>query len=152
MQKITPFLWFDQNAEEAIQFYTSVFKSSKIVSTQRNPDGKLFTATVEIEGQRLMVLNGGPYFKLTEAFSLFVDCETQEEVGALWETMSEGGAKGQCGWLKDRFGLSWQIIPRTLMELLSDKDPARSKRVMDAMLKMTKIDIAALKEAHAAEG
>lgn len=152
MQKITPFLWFDQNAEEAIQFYTSVFKSSKIVSVQRGPDGKVFTATFEIEGQRFMVLNGGPYYKLTEAFSLFVDCETQEEVDALWETMSEGGSKGQCGWLKDRFGLSWQIIPRTLMELMSDKDPAKSKRVMDAMLKMTKIDIAALKEAHAAEG
>jgi predicted 3-demethylubiquinone-9 3-methyltransferase (glyoxalase superfamily) len=154
MGKITPFLWFDNNAEEAIEFYTSIFKNSRILDVSRYPEGApapagtVMTATVELEGQTLMLLNGGPHFKLTEAFSLMVSCETQEEVDELWEKLSAGGEESQCGWLKDKFGLSWQITPTALMELMGDPDPVKSRRVMEAMLKMKKIDIAAIQRAH----
>jgi predicted 3-demethylubiquinone-9 3-methyltransferase (glyoxalase superfamily) len=151
MQKITPFLWFDSNAEEAVNFYTGIFKNSKIVSMNRygeagpGPKGSVMTATFELEGQKFMALNGGPTFKFTEAISLFVDCQNQQEVDELWEKLSAGGQKSQCGWLKDKFGLSWQIIPKALGEMLSDKDPEKSKRTIEAMLKMTKIDMEVLK-------
>jgi predicted 3-demethylubiquinone-9 3-methyltransferase (glyoxalase superfamily) len=141
MQKITPFLWFDGNAEEAAKFYISVFKNSKIVSS--NPMLVDFT----LDDQEFMALNGGPKFKFTEAVSFFVSCKDQQEVDYYWEKLSAGGAKGQCGWLKDKFGLSWQIIPTALGELMSGPDPAKSQRVMQAMLKMTKIDIEGLKRA-----
>jgi predicted 3-demethylubiquinone-9 3-methyltransferase (glyoxalase superfamily) len=155
MPKITPFLWFDNNAEEAIQFYTSIFKNSKVGNVTRygdagpGPKGSVMTATFEIEGQSFMALNGGPHFKFTEAISLFVSVDTQQEVDALWDKLSAGGQKSQCGWLKDKFGLSWQIIPKALGELLGDKDPRKSQSVMKAMLQMDKIDIARLKEAYA---
>ena len=154
MQKITPFLWFDNQAEEAINLYVSVFKNSKILTVSRygeagpGPAGMVMTATFQLEGQEFMALNGGPDHKFTDAISLFVDCKTQEEVDELWEKLSEGGEQGPCGWLKDRFGLSWQIIPSILGELLGDPDPSRSQRVMKAMLQMSKIDIAGLKAAH----
>jgi predicted 3-demethylubiquinone-9 3-methyltransferase (glyoxalase superfamily) len=154
MQKITPFLWFDNNAEEALNFYTSIFKNSKIVSVSRYGEsgpgqaGRVMTATFTLNGQEFMALNGGPQFKFTEAISFFVNCETQEEVDELWEKLSEGGEKGQCGWLKDKFGVSWQIVPTALGELLGDKDPEKSKRVMEAMLQMHKIDIEKLKQAY----
>ncbi|MCB0299449.1 MAG: VOC family protein [Calditrichaeota bacterium] len=149
MQKITPFLWFDDNAEAAIQFYTSVFKNAKILNTKRTGDnGKLFTATIEIEGQQLMVLNGGPHFKMNPAISLFVDCKSQEEVNELWGKLSDGGEIMQCGWLTDKFGLTWQIIPSELGKLLNDPDPQKAQRVMDAMLKMKKIEISELKAAY----
>ncbi len=146
MQKITPFLWFNDNAEEALNFYTSVFKDSKIVNVRRwgkggpGPEGAVMTGTFEIEGQQFYVLNGGPMFKFTEAISLFVNCPTQEEVDFLWEKISEKGQKSQCGWLKDQFGLSWQIVPQVLGELMSDKDPAKVQRVVQAMMQMTKLD------------
>ena len=143
MQKITPSLWFDSKAEEAARFYVSLFKNSKIVDASR------MTVTFELDGQRLIALNGGPHYSLTPAISLFVNCETQQEVDELWEKLSEGGEKSRCGWLKDKYGLSWQIIPAALRELMGDKDPEKSKRVMQAMLKMSKIDIGALKRAHA---
>lgn len=155
MQKITPFLWFDDKAEEAMKFYTSIFKNSKIGSVTRygdagpGPKGTVMSATFELEGQKFMALNGGPLFKFTEAISFFVNCETQQEVDELWEKLSAGGEKSRCGWLKDKYGLSWQIIPSVLGELLGDKDPAKSKRVMKAMLQMDKIDIEGLKRAHA---
>jgi predicted 3-demethylubiquinone-9 3-methyltransferase (glyoxalase superfamily) len=155
MQKITPFLWFDGKAEEAMKFYTSIFKNSKIGSVSRygdagpGPKGTVMSATFELEGQKFMALNGGPQFKFTEAISFFVNCETQQEVDELWEKLSAGGQKSRCGWLKDKFGVSWQIIPTILGELLGDKDPAKSKRVMQAMLQMDKIDIEGLKRAHA---
>ncbi|MCB9070076.1 MAG: VOC family protein [Calditrichia bacterium] len=150
MQKITPFLWFDDNAEAAIQFYTSVFKNAKILNTKRTGDnGKLFTATIEIEGQQLMVLNGGPHFKMNPAISLFVDCKSQEEVNELWGKLSDGGEIMQCGWLTDKFGLTWQIIPSELGKLLNDPDPQKAQRVMDAMLKMKKIEISELRAAYA---
>ncbi|MCB0265242.1 MAG: VOC family protein [Calditrichaeota bacterium] len=149
MQKITPFLWFDDNAEAAIQFYTSVFKNAKILNTKRTGDnGKLFTATIEIEGQQLMVLNGGPHFKMNPAISLFVDCKSQEEVNELWGKLSDGGEIMQCGWLTDKFGLTWQIIPSELGKLLNDPDPQKAQRVMDAMLKMKKIEISELRAAY----
>ena len=154
MQKITPFLWFNDNAEEAMNFYVSIFKNSKILNLRRSgdagpgPKGKVFTGTFMLEGQRFMALNGGPEFRFTEAISLFVDCKTQEEVDELWEKLSEGGEKSQCGWLKDKFGLSWQIIPSALGEMLGDPDPARANRAMKAMMKMTKIDIEALRRAR----
>ena len=157
MQKITPFLWFDNHAEEAMNFYVSVFKNSKIVSVTRHgeggpgPKGTVMTGTFQLEGQQFMALNGGPHFKFTEAISLFVNCETQQEVDELWEKLSEGGAKSQCGWLKDKYGLSWQIVPSVLGELLSDKDPQKSKRVMEALLQMTKLDIKTLKHAYEGE-
>lgn len=153
MQKITPFLWFDGNAEDAMNFYASVFENSKIGSVQRygksgpGPEGAVMTATFEIAGQKFMALNGGPQFKFTQAISFFVNCETQEEVDQLWNTLSAGGEKGRCGWLKDKFGLSWQIVPSLLGELLRDSDAERSRRVMKAMLGMDKIDMAALKRA-----
>ena len=154
MQKITPFLWFDNNCEEAMNFYVSVFKNSKVLSVSRygeagpGPKGTVMTGTFQLDGQEFMALNGGPHFKFTEAISLFVNCETQQEVDELWEKLSEGGAKSQCGWLKDKYGLSWQIVPTVLGELLHDKDPEKSKRVMEAMLQMTKLDIKTLKSAY----
>ncbi|MBI3192183.1 MAG: VOC family protein [Pedosphaera parvula] len=141
MQKITPFLWFDGQAEEAAKFYTSVFKNSEIVSSSP------MCATFRLEGQKFMALNGGPQFKFTEAISFFVNCETQQEIDYFWERLSKGGEKGRCGWLKDKFGVSWQIIPPILGELLNDEDDAKSQRVMQAMLQMNKLDIAGLKRA-----
>jgi predicted 3-demethylubiquinone-9 3-methyltransferase (glyoxalase superfamily) len=146
--KITPFLWFDGNAEEAIEHYLSIFKNGKLLDVTRR-GGAVFTATFEIEGQQFMALNGGPHFKFSEAISLYVDCETQAEVDELWGKLCPVGSLGRCGWLKDKFGLSWQIIPRGLGELLQDPDPEKAKRVMDAMLEMSKIDIQALRKAHA---
>jgi predicted 3-demethylubiquinone-9 3-methyltransferase (glyoxalase superfamily) len=154
MQKITPFLWFDDNAEEAIKFYTSIFKNSKIGKVTRYGEagpgkkGSVMTATFELQGQEFVALNGGPHFKFTEAISFVVNCETQEEVDDLWEKLSRGGQEVECGWLKDKFGLSWQIVPTILPKLLSDPDPAKSQRVMGAMLKMKKLDIARLKQAY----
>jgi len=147
MQKITPFLWFDDQAEEAVNHYVSIFKNSKVLSVHRK-DGKVLTVTFELEDQRFMALNGGPLFKFTEAISLFVDCETQQEVDELWTKLSAGGAESHCGWLKDKYGLSWQIIPRALMELMGDPDPKKSQAVMQAMLKMNKIIVADLQRAH----
>ena len=154
MQKITPFLWFNDNAEEALNYYISIFKDSKIINTAYygdagpGPKGTLMTATFQLEGQQFMALNGGPLFKFTEAISLFVNCKTQEEVDDLWDRLSTGGEKSRCGWLKDKFGLWWQIIPSALGELMGDKDPVKAKRVMEAMLKMDKIDIKKLKDAY----
>ncbi|MEQ1773330.1 MAG: VOC family protein [Burkholderiales bacterium] len=147
MQKITPFLWFDNQAEEAMNFYMSIFKNSKVGRVSRYGDagpGPNF----ELDGQAFMALNGGPHFKFTEAISLLVNCATQDEVDTLWEKLSAGGAPGQCGWLKDKYGLSWQIIPTALGELMSGPDPVKSGRVMQAMMQMTKIDIAALQQAY----
>ena len=155
MQKITTFLWFDDDAEEAMKFYTSLFKNSKILSTSRYPEGSpgnagtLMTGTFQLEGQEFMALNAGPEFKFTEAISLFVNCETQQEVDDLWAKLTaDGGEESQCGWLKDKFGLSWQIIPKQLGEMLGDKDPAKAKRALDAMLQMRKIDIKAIERAR----
>ena len=154
MHKITPFLWFDNQAEEAMNFYVSIFKNSKTGTITRYGEGApvakgtVMTATFQLDGQEFMALNGGPLFKFTEAVSFFVNCETQEEVDELWEKLSAGGEPGRCGWLKDKFGLSWQIIPTALGEMLQDKDPEKSKRVMQAMLQMNKLDIAALKRAY----
>ena len=148
MQRITPCLWFDNQAEEAMKFYTSIFKNSKVLSTSPGPNGTIMTGTFELDGQEFMVLNAGPQFKFTEAISLFVNCETQEEVDYFWEKLTEGGEESRCGWLKDKYGLSWQIIPRALGEWMGDKDPVKAKRVVDAMLKMDKIDIATLKQAY----
>ncbi len=150
-----PFLWFDNNAEEAMDFYTSIFRDSKIVKITRNhgrePSATVLVGTFEIAGQTFMALNGGPLFKFTEAVSFFVNCETQEEVDELWEKLSAGGQKSQCGWLKDKFGLSWQIVPTILGKLLSDSDARKAGRVMQAMMQMTKIDIAALQRAYEQE-
>jgi predicted 3-demethylubiquinone-9 3-methyltransferase (glyoxalase superfamily) len=154
MQKIHPFLWFDNQAEDAMNFYVSIFKNSKVGKVVRygeagpGPKGSVMTATFELEGQPFTALNGGPHFKFNEAISFVVDCKSQAEVDELWEKLSAGGEPGQCGWLKDKFGLSWQIVPSVLMELLSDPDPEKSQRVMTAMLKMTKIEIATLKQAY----
>jgi len=154
MQKITPFLWFNDQAEEAMNFYTSIFKYSKIVSVTRygeagpGPKGTVMMGTFQLEGQEFMALNGGPLFTFTEAISFFVDCKTQQEVDELWEKLSAGGKTSQCGWLKDKYGVSWQIVPTALRELLSDPDPEKSTRVMQAMLKMTKIEIDVLKRAY----
>jgi predicted 3-demethylubiquinone-9 3-methyltransferase (glyoxalase superfamily) len=154
MQKITPFLWFNDNAEEAVNFYVSIFRNSRIVSMSRYPEGtpgpagKVMTATFQLEGQEFIALNGGPEFKFNEAISFFVNCETQEEVDRLWDKLSEGGEKGQCGWLKDKYGVSWQIVPTALGQMLGDKDPQKSQNVMQAMLKMTKIDIETLRRAY----
>lgn len=154
-QKITPFLWFDNNLEEALNFYTSVFKETRILNVSRYPEGvpelggKVISATFELEGQRLMALNGGPHFHFNEAISLFVSCETQAEIDEMWQKLTaDGGAESQCGWLKDKFGLSWQIVPPVLGQLLSDPNPAKSQSVMQAMLKMNKLDIAQLQAAH----
>jgi predicted 3-demethylubiquinone-9 3-methyltransferase (glyoxalase superfamily) len=154
MNKITPFLWFDNQAEEAMNFYVSIFKNSKTGTITRYGEGApvakgtVMTASFQLDGQDFMALNGGPLFKFTEAVSFFVNCETQEEVDELWEKLSAGGEPGRCGWLKDKYGLSWQIIPSVLGELMRDKDPEKSKRVMQAMLQMNKLDIAGLKRAY----
>jgi predicted 3-demethylubiquinone-9 3-methyltransferase (glyoxalase superfamily) len=160
-QRITPCLWFDDQAEEAVAFYTGIFKNSRIVNVTRYGDagreihgkaaGTVMTVAFELDGQRFTALNGGPVFKFNEAVSLQVDCETQEEVDYYWEKLSAGGDKNaqQCGWLKDKYGVSWQVVPRVLIEMLKDPDPGRSQRVMQAMLKMRKIDIAELKRASA---
>ncbi len=151
MQKITPFLWFDTQAEEAMNFYVSIFKNSKILNVSPGPNGKAMSVSFQLEGQEIMAFNAGPEFKFTEAISFFVDCKTQEEVDELWEKLSAGGEKSRCGWLKDKFGLSWQIIPSALGELMGDKDPEKSKRVMEAMLQMKKIDIKTLQQAYGQE-
>ena len=153
-QKITPFLWFNGNAEEAMNFYVSAFKNSKIVNVSRygdagpGPKGTVMSGTFQLAGQQFHALNGGPQYKFTEAISLFVNCESQEEVDELREKLSKGGEKSRCGWLKDKFGLSWQVIPSVLGKLLRDKDPEKSKRVVQAMLQMDKIDIKKLKQAY----
>lgn len=155
MQKITPFLWFDNQAEEAVKFYTSLFTNSKIVSVTRygeagpGPKGTVMTAAFQLDGQEFVALNGGPQFKFTEAISFVINCKTQEEVDHFWEKLSAGGEKSRCGWLKDKYGLSWQVVPRVLGEMLGDKDAAKAKRVMQAMLKMDKIDIKTLEQAYA---
>ena len=154
MQKITPFLWFDGKAEEAMHFYTSIFKNSKIGKVTRygeagpGPKGTVMSATFQLEGQEFLALNGGPQFKFTPAISFFVNCETQGEVDELWEKLSAGGATNRCGWLQDKYGLSWQIIPSILGEMLGDKDPKKAQNVMKAMLQMEKIDIKRLKQAY----
>ncbi len=148
MKKITPFLWFDHQAEEAMNFYISVFKNSKMLGVTPGPNGTVMSATFELEGQEFMAFNAGPQFKFTEAISLFVDCKTQAEVDELWEKLSEGGEEGRCGWVKDKYGLWWQIIPSALGELMSDKDAGKAKRVMEAMLQMNKIDIKGLRQAY----
>ena len=157
MQKITPFLWFDGNAEEAMNLYVSVFKNSKVVSVTRygeagpGPKGTVMAATFQLEGQQFYALNGGPQYKFTPAISLFVSCETQQEVDELWNKLSAGGHKDKCGWLQDKYGLSWQIIPTVLGKMLQDKNPRKSQSVMKAMLQMDKIDIAKLKQAYEQE-
>ncbi len=154
MQKITTFLWFDNQAEEAMNLYVSIFKNSKIVNVSRygdagpGPKGSVMVGTFVLEGQEFMALNGGPMYKFTPAISLLVNCQTQQEVDELWEKLSAGGQKVQCGWLTDKFGVSWQIIPTLLGKLMQDKDPKKSSRVMQAMMGMTKIDMAALKKAY----
>ncbi|GAA2624314.1 VOC family protein [Actinomadura fulvescens] len=155
MQKITTYLWFDDQAEEAVALYTSVFKDSRITDVQRfgdagpGPKGSVMVMRFELAGQEFIALNGGPEFTFNESVSLYVDCTSQQEVDELWEKLTaDGGQEGPCGWLKDRFGLSWQIIPRILTDLLADKDPARSERVMKAMFTMKKIDIQALQAAY----
>lgn len=153
-QKITPYLWFDNNAEEAVNFYVSIFADSKILSLSRygeggpGPAGTAMSIAFQLEGQKFMALNGGPMFQFTEAISLFVDCTSQEEVDDLWTKLCDGGEPGRCAWLKDKFGISWQIVPRQLGELMGDPDPQKSQRVMQAMLQMSKIDIAALQAAY----
>jgi predicted 3-demethylubiquinone-9 3-methyltransferase (glyoxalase superfamily) len=154
MQKITPFLWFDGKAEEAMNFYVSIFKNSRVGSITRygdagpGPKGTVMIATFQLEGQDFIALNGGPQYTFTPAISLFVDCKTQQEVDDLWEKLSAGGRTDRCGWLSDKYGLSWQIVPSALRELIADKDPEKSKRVMMAMLQMTKIDIQGLRQAY----
>ena len=158
IQRITPFLWFDDQAEAAANFYVSIFKNSKIGSITRydeeaakaagRPKGSVMKVAFDLDGQGFTALNGGPLFKFTEAISLVVNCQTQEEVDHFWEKLSAGGEEVQCGWLKDRFGVSWQVVPTVLVEMLQDKDAEKSKRVMAAMLKMKKIDIEPLKKAY----
>jgi predicted 3-demethylubiquinone-9 3-methyltransferase (glyoxalase superfamily) len=148
MQKITPFLWFDDCAEEAANFYTSIFPDSEILGISRQGNGTVMTVSFRLRDQEFTALNGGPAFNFTEAISFFVSCETQEEVDELWEKLSDGGGEGQCGWLKDRYGVSWQIIPTALGEALGDPDPARAQRALNAMLQMGKIDINRLNEAR----
>ena len=150
MKKITPFLWFDTQAEEAMNLYTSVFANSKILGVNRGPDGKVQSVNFEIEGQEITGFNAGPQFKFNEAISFFVDCKDQAEVDYLWNKLiADGGEESQCGWLKDKFGLSWQIVPATLIQYLNDPDPAKAQRVMQAMLRMKKIIVADLDEAYA---
>ncbi len=154
MQKITPFLWFDHQAEEAMHFYTSIFKNSKVGTVSRygeagpGPKGSVMSVTFELEGQQFFALNGGPHFSFTPAISFFVNCETQREVDELWEKLSAGGEKNSCGWLRDKYGVSWQIIPSALGRMLQDKDPEKSTRVMKAMLQMKKFDIEGLTRAY----
>jgi predicted 3-demethylubiquinone-9 3-methyltransferase (glyoxalase superfamily) len=158
MNQITPFLWFDREGEEAAKLYTSVFPNSKITNVSRygsdgpRPEGTAMTVAFELEGQAFVALNGGPQFKFTEAVSFLVNCETQEQVDAYWSKLSEGGEEGPCGWLKDKFGLSWQIIPAALPRLLSDPDPEKAQRVMQAMLQMKKIEVDVLERAAAETG
>jgi len=159
MPKITPFLWFDKQAEEAANHYISIFKSSKIVNVARygdggpGPKGSVMTIAFQLDGQDFVALNGGPQFKFGEAISFVVNCETQQEIDDYWSKLLAGGGRpSQCGWLKDKFGLSWQIVPTALGKLLQDKDPQKSRRVMEAMLQMQKIDIARLKQAHEGGG
>ena len=157
-QKITPFLWFDDKAEEAAKFYTSIFKNSKIGNITRydeeaagptgRPAGSVMTVDFQLGGQEFVALNGGPMFKFTEAISFVVNCENQEEVDYFWSKLAAGGEESRCGWLKDKFGLSWQVVPTVLIEMLTDQDTAKAKRVMHAMLQMDKIDIAVLKKAY----
>jgi predicted 3-demethylubiquinone-9 3-methyltransferase (glyoxalase superfamily) len=155
MQKITPFLWFDGQAEEAAKLYTSIFKNSKILDVTRygeggpGPAGAAMTVAFVLEGQEFTALNGGPQYKFTEAISFVVNCKTQKEVDELWAKLTEGGEEGPCGWLKDKFGVSWQIVPTALTEMLSDPNPSKAQRVMEAMLKMKKIEIPVLQEAYA---
>jgi predicted 3-demethylubiquinone-9 3-methyltransferase (glyoxalase superfamily) len=160
MQKITPFLWFDDQAEEAAKFYASVFKNSKVGKITRygeaaekaagRPTGSVMTVEFELEGQKFTALNGGPVFKFNESISFVVNCDTQEEVDYFWEKLTAGGGQeSECGWLKDKFGLSWQVVPRALIDMLQDKDPKKSERVMKAMLQMQKLDIKTLKDAYA---
>jgi predicted 3-demethylubiquinone-9 3-methyltransferase (glyoxalase superfamily) len=159
MQKITPFLWFNNQAEEASRFYVSIFKNSKIVCTtlygdasatvSGRPKGSVMTVKFQLEGQEFVALNGGPHFKFTEAISFVVNCRTQKQLDKFWEKLSAGGEGGRCGWLKDKFGVSWQIVPSVLHQLLSDQDAEKSQRVMEAILQMDKIDIKTLKQAHA---
>jgi predicted 3-demethylubiquinone-9 3-methyltransferase (glyoxalase superfamily) len=159
MQKITPFLWFDNNAEEASKYYISIFKNSKIIDIVHYGEsaaeasgrlkGTVMTVTFDLEGQQFMALNGGPVFKFSPAISFLISCETQEELDELWEKLSEGGEKEQCGWLKDKFGVSWQIVPNVLGEMLQDRDAKKSERVMEALLQMKKIDIQGLRKAYA---
>lgn len=157
MQKITPFLWFDTEAEEAMHFYVSIFRNSKVGRVMRygsggpGKQGTAMSATFQLEGQEFHALNGGPQYRFTPAISLFVSCETQEEVDELWDKLAEGGAPQPCGWVRDRYGLSWQIIPTALGKLLGDPDPGRARRAMQAMLGMTKIDVAALQRAAAGD-
>jgi predicted 3-demethylubiquinone-9 3-methyltransferase (glyoxalase superfamily) len=158
MQKITPFLWFDGKAEEAANFYTSIFKNSKILNIARygeagpGPKGSVMAVTFQLEGQEFIALNGGPQYTFTPAISLLVNCETQAEVDGLWTKLTSGGGKEvQCGWLQDKFGLSWQIVPKAFFELMQDKDPVKSQRVFKAMMQMTKFDIAALQRAYRGE-
>jgi predicted 3-demethylubiquinone-9 3-methyltransferase (glyoxalase superfamily) len=152
--KISTFLWFDNNAEEAMNHYVSIFKNSKVLGVTRygeagpGPAGTVMVCNFQLEGLEFAALNGGPMFKFTEAISMVVNCESQAEVDQMWDRLCEGGSPSQCGWLKDKFGLSWQIVPRVLVELLQDPDPQKSQRVMQAMLQMDKIDIAALRRAH----
>ena len=154
MQKITTFLTYDDRAEEAVKFYTSIFKNSRILSETRygdagpGPKGSLMTAEFELEGQRFVALNGGPSFKFEQGISLLIDCADQKEVDSFWEKLSEGGSPGPCGWITDKFGVSWQVVPRALTEMLNDEDPAKADRTMKAMLQMGKLDIAQLKEAY----
>ena len=154
MGKITPFLWYDNNAEEAVNHYTSIFKNSRVTNIARygeagpGPKGSIMTIAFQLEGQDFIALNGGPMFKFNEAISLSVDCKTQQEVDKLWEKLSAGGQPSQCGWLKDKYGLSWQIVPSVLIEMLQDPDAEKSQRVMQAMMQMGKIDIAALQRAY----
>ena len=162
MQKITPFLWFDNQAEDAAHFYVSIFKNSRIGSVAHydeevakaagRPKGSVMTVAFELDGQEFTALNGGPVFKFTEAISFVVNCDTQEEVDHFWEKLSAGGQEGPCGWLKDRFGVSWQVVPTVLVEMLQDKDREKSKRAMAVMLKMKKINIQALKKAYEGRG
>jgi predicted 3-demethylubiquinone-9 3-methyltransferase (glyoxalase superfamily) len=154
MPTITPFLWFDTQAEEAARFYIAIFKNSKITTVSRygdagpGPKGSVMTVEFELDGQKFIALNGGPHFKFTEAISFSVECNTQQEVDEFWEKLSRGGEEGPCGWLKDKFGLSWQVNPTILGKMLHDPDPQKAKRVMEAMLKMKKIDIDGLKQAY----
>ena len=154
IQKITPFLWFDNQAEEAVGFYSSIFKNSKIVTVTRygdagpGPKGSVMTMEFELDGQKFVALNGGPHFQFTEAISFVVNCETQQEVDHYWEKLTAGGKEVQCGWLKDKYGLSWQIVPIAMVTMLKDTDTQRSQRVMKAMLQMKKIELPVLEEAY----
>jgi predicted 3-demethylubiquinone-9 3-methyltransferase (glyoxalase superfamily) len=154
MQKISTFLWFDNQAEEAANFYVSIFKNSKVLGMTHygdagpRPKGSVLVVSFQLEGQNFLALNGGPHFKFTEAISLVVNCETQQEVDEMWKKLSAGGEESRCGWLKDKYGLSWQVVPTVLNEMLQDKDPAKANRVMQAIMQMDKLDIKLLKQAY----